>query len=268
MEYLNKFLKENIISEEDYIKQKQEIIDGTFKLEEEEDGNNYHLNLDDGISSDSSTDVDHHHHAAKPSSSNKQEEQATTTVAQQDPTSSNGDKEKMNQEKALDSTSTQQETNGSKTVGEEEPVAIPVGIPVQVEVEHDDSRNKERSSQVIGVASNNIDLKILDTKQFDIAKQYKENYGFELCDDERVSKDVKTLFEANKDFNEKKIQSQRKRWKAFVEKHNIGPNGFTTLEEYEQQRIFHFIEESNDFKKLVRKGIPMEYRAVMWYIMR
>ena len=55
---------------------------------------------------------------------------------------------------------------------------------------------------------------------------------------------------------------------SFEEKNNIGSNGFSTLEDYEQQRVFHFIEESNDFKKLVRKGIPMEYRAVMWYITR
>ena len=140
-------------------------------------------------------------------------------------------------------------------------------VQVNVDVEQVDFVRKD-STGTIGIATKTLDLEIVEPKPVEISKNYRKNYGFDVSDDETQVEEMKKLFEQHKEFNAKKIESQRKRWQEFIQKHNIGSNGFSTLEDYEQQRVFHFIEESNDFKKLVRKGIPMEYRAVMWYITR
>ena len=185
--------------------------------------------------------------------------------------SSNGKNEKSLEK--MDETTNNAPSTSSSSVGDGV-AAGNVGVTsavavaqIQVDVEQVDFVRKD-SSGTIGIATKTLDLEIMEAKPVDVSKKYLENYGFDLSDDDGNVRDMKELFEKHKDFNAKKIESQRKRWQEFIQKHNIGAKGFTTLEEYEQQRIFHFIEESNDFKKLVRKGIPMEYRAVMWYIIR
>lgn len=287
LELLAKFHNENLLSDEDYEKQKQSIIDGSFKLEEEEPVHEVGDNL-------SSSDEEDHKEpeAQKPTPSSSDQEQnhqngvlasssepQTTTSETIIPTpnvettpinGTNDGVESSNPTTAPPTTTDATEKNGttpsttasvSSVAGNESQTVIAAVVNVEVE-------QKDFTNGTIGVVSKSLDLDILETKPVEISMKYLENYGFEIGEDEEMTKVLKPLFEKQRDFNEKKINRQRNRWKEFIKKHNIGPNGFTTLEEYEQQRIFHFIEESNEFKKLVRKGIPMEYRAVMWYIIR
>ena len=272
LDLLTKFHKESLLSDEDYEKQKQSIIDGSFMVADENEPI-YLLHMDH------ETD---HEAKAQPSSDQGEANQKL-------PEDSNGKastiheevkKEEVKSEPVdVKQTDIKQEVKPEVTMTAEPTVVEPLSISsvssgaveepkvasssVEVVKEKDNPPTK-----TIGVVNKNMDLDILDIKPVDVSVNYLENYGFEIADDEDQLKLLKPLFDSHKEFNETKISRQKNRWKEFIAKHKIGPNGFTTLEEYEQQRIFHFIEESNEFKKLVRKGIPMEYRAVMWYIIR
>ncbi|KAG2388474.1 hypothetical protein C9374_000638 [Naegleria lovaniensis] len=276
LELLSKFHRENLLSDDDYEKQKQSIIDGTFKLDEDEPIH------DAGDHLSSSDEEDNKEQKPTPSSSEQEQNhhqngngvpvssEPQTTAPSETITTNNVETVPIHG--TVESTTTvppttDTEKNGatpstasvSSVVGNESQTVVAAVVNVEVE-------QKDFTNGTIGVVSKSLDLDILDTKPVEISMKYLENYGFEVGEDEEMTKLLKPLFEKQRDFNDKKINRQRNRWKEFIKKHNIGPNGFTTLEEYEQQRIFHFIEESNEFKKLVRKGIPMEYRAVMWYI--
>ncbi|KAL9652444.1 hypothetical protein ABK040_000017 [Willaertia magna] len=350
MEMLEKFHSENLLTQEEYEKQRQEIIDGTFKLEEDnENKGNTELNdEEEKLKLEILKEIEEQEKLEKMTSSNQenhenkqqQEEEeekkleeilneeenkkpsSSEIIVEGTPTTNNSSvtvlapttteeenlqknstttstatavivedevKKPLEDQKCEEGNSSVTITNSEKAIEEEEekksevePVVIEEDLKIITNNNNTDNNKNENgttvsttssstrsgtASNTIGVASSVIDLSILETQSVDVTLKYKENYGFRLADDEEEINKLKPLFEQNKEFNEKKIERQRKRWKAFIEKHNINPKtGFTTLEEYEQQRIFHYIEESKEFKKLVRKGIPMELRAVMWFI--
>lgn len=76
----------------------------------------------------------------------------------------------------------------------------------------------------------------------------KENYGFLIENpNDREEEKYKKLYKQFKQTNDLKVNAQRKRWNKI------------------EKKIDEKLRDYKDIKKLVRKGIPPEYRGKVWF---